>query len=588
VTLLSPTFGATGVVIPGLALDWAAAPTGGTADYYEVYMSTDEDPVMNNEFFAETPNSILYIADTDWVLTDNTRYYWTVVGVSIADGAGDFPLPFNFTTAAEVVFDGIVLNGSVNDQDVTLNWLPFYADGTLNWDSGTNANAIGLTDGGTFPVAARFESGSLAPYAGQYVTTLTFFANDAAATYTLKAWTAADGNYTTATEIFSQAAPVAAVGWQNVVVPGIAIPATGSLWLGYETTHAAGTFPAGCDAGPAVDYFGDLIYINGAWNSLHVLAPSLNANWNISGTVTPTAGREVAMLHSKPMTQSVTGQASKAELSAANNNAVAPNTSRYLQGYKVYRNNALITPSPIYALTYADLALPYDTYTYRVEAIYSASTVVSNNWVAVVDPPVPINLPFNETWDSGLFTTNNWIPTGTNWVMSTTGQPGPSAMFNWSPSVTNYSLPLTSDNLNGVGISTINLSFDLALNNYSFAAQNWMAAQIWNPVTSTWNTVATFDSFDYPNFGTTVWGSYSYDISAFAADRVFKLRFLAYGVNSFEINQWYVDNIMVNATPVFLPAPVVTIVADDPDVLVTWDPIPGATWYGVYVSDDPY
>ncbi|MDZ4183056.1 MAG: CUB domain-containing protein, partial [Candidatus Cloacimonadaceae bacterium] len=126
VTLLSPTNNATGVAIIGLALDWAAATTGGTANYYEVYMSTDEDPVANNEFFAETPNSILYIADTDWVLTDSTIYYWTVVGVSIAEGAGDYPLPFNFTTADPYVAP----LGDMISNPFIIPSLPYNASGT--------------------------------------------------------------------------------------------------------------------------------------------------------------------------------------------------------------------------------------------------------------------------------------------------------------------------------------------------------------------------------------------------------------------------------------------------------------------------
>ena len=45
------------------------------------------------------------------------------------------------------------------------------------------------------------------------------------------------------------------------------------------------------------------------------------------------------------------------------------------------------------------------------------------------------------------------------------------------------------------------------------------------------------------------WSRFSYDISAYASNRIFKIRFIASGEDSYEINYWYIDNITVAELP---------------------------------------
>ena len=47
---------------------------------------------------------------------------------------------------------------------------------------------------------------------------------------------------------------------------------------------SAGTFPAGCDDGPAIQYNGDMISTGGAWVSMSADF-GLDYNWNIAGYV---------------------------------------------------------------------------------------------------------------------------------------------------------------------------------------------------------------------------------------------------------------------------------------------------------------
>jgi hypothetical protein len=76
--------------------------------------------------------------------------------------------------------------------------------------------------------------------------------------------------------------------------------------------------------------------------------------------------------------------------------------------------------------------------TYPPSALYVDPVTLYATWVA---PGVSLDL-LEENWSSGNFTANEWTfdPAQGNWAMNTfTGNPAPSAQFNWSPSVTNYS-----------------------------------------------------------------------------------------------------------------------------------------------------
>jgi hypothetical protein len=60
------------------------------------------------------------------------------------------------------------------------------------------------------------------------------------------------------------------------------------IWVGYEVTHGAGQFPAGCDAGPA-NPNGDWISTDGVtWE--HLAGFGLNYNWNIRAKLNPGEG----------------------------------------------------------------------------------------------------------------------------------------------------------------------------------------------------------------------------------------------------------------------------------------------------------
>jgi hypothetical protein len=176
--------------------------------------------------------------------------------------------------------------------------------------------------------------------------------------------------------------------------------------------------------------------------------------------------------------------------------------------------------------------------TYPPSALYVDPVMIHATWVA---PGVSLDL-LEENWGSGGFAANEWTfdPAQGNWQMDASfGNPAPSARFYWSPSVTNYNTALVSKQLSGLGMPSVMLKYDLYLDNYSSATLEQMAVEVWNG--SSWVGVA-----NYSNAGGDIpFTTYTHNITQHAQGQQFKVRFRAYGANSFNINWWNLDNIMV-------------------------------------------
>ncbi|MEJ2594762.1 MAG: T9SS type A sorting domain-containing protein, partial [bacterium] len=154
------------------------------------------------------------------------------------------------------------------------------------------------------------------------------------------------------------------------------------------------------------------------------------------------------------------------------------------------------------------------------------------------------DLPFAEMWDSGDFGFNGWrLGAGeNNWVVSNqNGNPEPSAQFNWDPdpegeyAIALESAPLKAD-LYTEG--KIWLDFHYALDNRVATGEEHLVAEVYNGME--WYQV-----FQVANTGDMDYTPAHVDISAFAMGRVFMVRFVAMGMNSFDIINWNVDNIHV-------------------------------------------
>lgn len=192
-----------------------------------------------------------------------------------------------------------------------------------------------------------------------------------------------------------------------------------------------------------------------------------------------------------------------------------------------------------------DLSISTDTilqvWLHQKKAPPTGLFVNDSNLVAHWNKPSGSVELLNETWQSGSFITNGWTAEGPNWNISTViGEPIPSAMFYYSPHAMNYEQSLISKPITGQNSSVLRLKYDIFLNNFGTTTLNQMAVELWDG--SSWHMLRNYTNSQ----GDIPWTSQDLDISAYSAI-TFKIRFRAYGIDSDDINNWNIDNIVVEA-----------------------------------------
>jgi len=271
---------------------------------------------------------------------------------------------------------------------INLSWDAPGMEGWMQWDSGENdGNGIGLGDNeGTYYCASHWTSEDLAPYAGQYLTKIVFFYTntDTEASFVIKVWKGPNA----ATEVVSQT--ITAVGeWNEVVLDNpVLIDCSQELWFGYEVTQQYG-FPAGCDAGPAVQGKGDMISFDAAdWKSMSS-EYSLDYNFNIAGYASASVKGAVA---ATPLVKTTVENPTVAEISMISNNKpvtpvyepfnVTPASAKGPSSYNVYRDGAVIGNTT--ETSYSDASYGGEgQYTYYVTAVYDQGESDASNSVTV-------------------------------------------------------------------------------------------------------------------------------------------------------------------------------------------------------------
>jgi hypothetical protein len=156
-------------------------------------------------------------------------------------------------------------------------------------------------------------------------------------------------------------------------------------------------------------------------------------------------------------------------------------------------------------------------------------------------PSISLEL-LEENWSSGGFTANGWTIEPANSQLEC-DSPHLVILHLQHASISHPVLltthSLVSQELSGVGLPNIKLDYDLYLSNYSTATLEQMAVDVWDG--STWIKVA-----NYTNAGGNIpWTTHTHDITEHVLGQTFKVRFRAHGANSFNINNWNIDNIMV-------------------------------------------
>ena len=155
----------------------------------------------------------------------------------------------------------------------------------IYWDNEVYTGAVGLTGGGTWSLAQRWDAGQLTNWAGENldnakITKLSFVLNDDGfSTITLKIWSGPNAG----TLLYEQEVENPVVGeWMEVNLDTpIDFDVNDELWIGYTITdQPAGKFPGGYDEGPAVSGYGDMISTTGySWDRISDFG--INHNWAV-------------------------------------------------------------------------------------------------------------------------------------------------------------------------------------------------------------------------------------------------------------------------------------------------------------------
>ncbi len=355
---------------------WEISPNNGLTWY-----------AMSNPYGTPgTPNYVYTMAATTWI----SMFDYSTIDGYITDYAGqtvlfrwflrsdeDNPSGFGFMIDDLKIYNDIYipeptnLAATVAGSNVTLTWTaPGGGGGQPGWlhyDSGTNNDGIGLTNGGTFEVAAKWApdgTHSIAPWVGMNITSVKFYPRVAGVTYSIRIYTGPTG-----VMAYEQPVPTITINaWNEVVLTTpYLIPEGVYVWVGYKIIHTAGQYPAGCDAGPAVAGWGDMIRTTGSWSSL-MQSSQIDVNWNIQAYVThPTTGKQEVISY---------------DHSFGNRNDRPPTS------YKIYRNNVEVGTTVHPTTTYTDSGVAGGIHNYKVTAIYGVHESIPSNVVTVfVLPP---------------------------------------------------------------------------------------------------------------------------------------------------------------------------------------------------------
>jgi hypothetical protein len=162
-------------------------------------------------------------------------------------------------TAQEDLWPPTNLEAEVFQQvNVDLSWMPPQDPNAIfiNYDDGVNNDGIGLTSGGDWKYAARWDVNGIGGYDGMFLTTVYFFPRGVSTSFTLNVWKGANAG----TLIHEQEVSPNYETWNEIALDEVVmIDGSEELWIGFSMTQPAGEFPAGCDAGPAEAGFGDML-----------------------------------------------------------------------------------------------------------------------------------------------------------------------------------------------------------------------------------------------------------------------------------------------------------------------------------------
>ena len=245
----------------------------------------------------------------------------------------------------------------------------------ITWAGEPSGNAIGTGQKVNFSVAQRFEPADLTDYDGMVLTMVKILPNEQECVYTLKVWEG--GSQTNpgdlmVDQVITQELSFGDWNFIELETP-MTIDASKELWIGYECNTEKG-HPAGVDAGPRVDFKGNMMYMDGQWTTMweagggpEPQGAALDYNWCIQGGLKDAKGK-VYTLSPLTVNNTTTAKAESHKLSVAQVATKAPKMPE-VDFYRVYKNGELIKDNHV-LMTYTDTNLPDGDYLYGVTAVY--------------------------------------------------------------------------------------------------------------------------------------------------------------------------------------------------------------------------
>lgn len=239
-----------------------------------------------------------------------------------------------------------------NCVEIILQWNSPHIAGTgssekwLKWDNGIMEGGLGLSGGGSFSVASRWEHQMLLPYNGTYISKIRFVPYSDAVTsiFDIKIWTGDNAQNL----IFQKEVSTYNAGsWNEVIVdPPVALDITQELWFGYTVTGSENENPAAYDTGPSIVGFGDMIKINDDWHTLSSYGTQYEKNWMIRALLTYDESTD------NPLTPQ----------------PLNPSTQRAIQGYNIFVNGDFLDYTS--DTSYMHIVTANGTYKYEVLAVF--------------------------------------------------------------------------------------------------------------------------------------------------------------------------------------------------------------------------
>lgn len=372
------------------------------ADFGEVYLNTSGILEMS---ISNTGNDLLVVSDmesSDSRFSVSVNTFELIPGESVAinlifspDSVGELngvlsiysnnPVP---VTNIDLFGSGILrppgnLQASSDQEIVSLTWVdPDGGPGTwLYYGDGINVSAIGLGDAGTWQLAARWDTSQLASFSGEYLTKVRFYTYTGGVAYTLKIW---DYNNDFPVILYEQNIPVFDTNsWNEVFLEEpLYIDGETNILVGLEMDQDYDAFPAGCDLGPGVAGYSDLVSLDGiSWLSLSDYG--LDYNWSLQAFITGEEGFVPIISSNRNTNAKVDKDVFKMTAALSEKRNLTTDSLTFL-GYNVYRNDEKINSELLTDNFYTDTLLLAGTYTYGVTAVYNMGESAQAGPVTVV------------------------------------------------------------------------------------------------------------------------------------------------------------------------------------------------------------